>query len=324
MPIRHAMSFSTRRPQVAVFNRTTVINQQTSCRQTGNGAFWGGFLGGLFSGVGNMLMNTRTVNLDGQNPYAYLNNQGQEPAKTTNKDLDILNKHFGDKYIISERDGKFIATPKGGGEPITGTFDEMLDKLSTPSKPSPRQQAALEELSETIAAQEPEGAGGLEDPNDGNKPADEYKITEIPGNKTYTVQNGNTWYGIVMAKYDIPQGVNIKDVAYALAAANSGAEGAEAMQKAKQGVYFKVGDNIQLPDKLTVNGQEISLKSDYENSAVAQQKYGFTNATNWAVTVTQVGSTWQLHKNGELQGTYNSQAEAETAKQSMMQANTEE
>lgn len=325
MPIRHAMSFSSRRPQIAVFNRTTVVNQQPCCRPTGNGAFWGGFLGGIFSGVGNMLMNTRSMNLGGQNPYAYLNNnQGQEPAKPANNDLKLLEKHFGDKYTISERNGEFLATPKDGGTPITGTFDEMLDKLSTPSSVGQRQQTALDELAETIAAQDPDGAGGVEDPNDGNKPADEYKITELPGNKTYTIQNGNTWYGIVSAKYDIPQGVNVKDVAYALAAANSGAEGAEAMQKAKQGVYFKVGDNIQLPDKLTVNGQEISLKSDYENNAVAQQNYDFVKATNWAVTVTQVGSKWQLHKNGELQGTYDSQAEAEAAKQSLMQANTEE
>ncbi len=321
MPIRHVMTFQSRRPQVAVFNRTTIINQP-SCGRVGNGAFWGGFLGGLFSGIGNIFMSTRTLNLGGQNPYAYLNNnlgQGQAPAQAqNNKDLEVLQKFYGDNYIIEQTSGKFYAKPKNGGTIIEGNdFNEMLEKLSKPSEPKLEQQKKVEEVAATKAAQKPEGAGGSD-------PADEYKITELPGNKTYKVQNGNTWYGIVTAKYDIPQGVNVKDVAYALAAANSGAEGAEGMRLAKQGVYFKVGDNIQLPDKLIVNGQEISLKSDYENHDVAQQKYDFVKATNWAVTVTQVGSKWQLHKNDELQGTYNTKAEAESAQKALMQSAADE
>lgn len=326
MPIRHVMSFKQSRPQIAVFNRNITVNGGPSCRPTGNGALGLGLLGGLLLGVAGMLGNKATTNLGGQNPYGYLNQQGQEPAPKVNNDLNILNKHFGDKYIISERNGEYIATPKDGGEAIIGTFNDMLDKLSTPSKVSKTQEEELAEIERAKReSQDNEGAGGVGDGEDlGTTPADEYNIKEIQGNKTYTVQNGNTWYGIAMAKYDIPQGVNIKDVAYALAAANSGAEGAEAMQKAKQGVYFKVGDIVELPDKLTVNGKEISLKSNFEDSAVAQQNYEFTKATNWAVTVTQVGSKWQLFKNGELQNTYDTKAEAETAQKSLMQAGADE
>ncbi len=320
MSARHAMSFPERQPPV-IFNRTYVVNQPTYTRsKPSNGAFWGGVLGGVFSGVCKYGLSSRnTQTMQTENPWSLLNqNAGNAPAAPKeNSDVKTLEKHYGSKYTISQHNDQLIATPKdGSGVIIADNFNDMLAKLSKPEV-SAKQQKEVEELAAAVA-QNTDGKGGVDD---------KYDIKEIPGNKTYTVQNGNTWYGIASAKYDLsnlPAGVTVKDVAYALAAANSGAEGAEAMQLAKQGVYFKVGDVINLPDKLTVNGQEISLKSDYENADVLKQDYGFVKATNWAITVQQVGSKWALYKNGIQQGqAYDSKEAAEQAK-NLMQSNNEQ
>lgn len=151
-----------------------------------------------------------------------------------------------------------------------------------------------------------------------------FKINEIQGNKTYTIEKGDTWYEIAKAKYDVsslPAGVTLNDVALALAAANSGAEGADALKMAKEGVFFKVGDNVELPDELTVNGQKISLNSNWATADVLSTDYGFVKATHWSIKVQQVGSKWQLLQNGNVIGTFDSEEAAKARKTELMSMN---
>ncbi len=317
MAIRHVMTFPQRRQQPMIFNKTYVVNQQCTHVKNGNGALWGGLLGGLLLGVGNMFMN-RSVDLGGQNPYAYLNNMGKEPAQPTkNNDLQILQKFYGDNYIIEEREGKFYAMPKDGGAIIEGNdFNDMLDKLQNPKpKPTGTTDGTPETTTITDTGEEEDGKGALK----------EYGIEPEYGNKTLDIKKGYTWFNIVSAKYDIPEGVSTKDVALALAAANSGAEGADAMKLAREGVFFKVGDLVDLPESLNVNGQEISLKADHENQAVTPDDYGFVKATHWSATVTQVGDKWFVTENDNRIGeAFDSKAEAEAERDRLNAAQNEE
>ncbi len=274
MAIRHAMTFTPRRQQTVVFNKTYVVNQPT-VQKTGNGAFWGGLIGGLLTGMGNMFLNNNTrLNLNGQNPYAYLNeNMGKEPATETGKK---------EPSVMTTTQPE-IKTD----EPETVTTPEAV----TPSK-------------ETEETDQPDGKGGIE-----------YGIDHDPGSTTLDIKKGYTWFNIVSAKYDIPSGVSTKDVALALAAANSGAQGTEAMNLAHQGVYFKVGDLVNLPEKLVVNGQEISLKGDHQTQAVTPDDYDYVKATHWSAKVTQVGDKWYVTENGVRRGeAYDTEADANAAK----------
>lgn len=177
-----------RSPGPTFFNRTVIV-QQPHCHHSGGSGFWGGFLGGLFGGAmfgrGGLFsglfgfggMQTGMPLMGGymgmpmmggySNPYAFLNNNGNSPAgitTQTNPDLQILEKHFGDKYTISERNGQFIATAKDGkGEPIVAdNFNDMLHALGGDPEISDRARREADAL----AAERLEAEGG--DEGDGN------------------------------------------------------------------------------------------------------------------------------------------------------------
>lgn len=149
-----------RAPRPMVMNKTVIVNQQSHCHGR-SGGFWGGLLGGFLGGglfnsglFGNIFgFGSGMTGMYGggmmpgmmpgaTNNYSYLNQlPGNTPANQTNTDVSILQKHFSD-YIISERDGEFIATDKQG-HTITGkSFEEMLEKLggSTPASENPEAQ----------------------------------------------------------------------------------------------------------------------------------------------------------------------------------------
>ena len=296
MPIRHAMSFRPSRPQPVVFNKTYVVQQQTHCHRSGNGAFWGGFLGGILSGVGNFFVSNKT-NLGGNNPYGYLNQLNNTPAKPDDT-MNNLKTLYSDYTWIKEGD-KYIGR-KGDSEVEGRTLDEVRANMKAPAAP------------EAAKTAEPknEGLGGLEPA----KVQNNYGIDKENGNTTFEIDQKYTWYGIVSAKYDIPEGVNPKEVAYALAAANSGASGAEAMQIAKEGVHFGIGDIIDLPDTLEVGGKTISLKEGHENIAVTPQDYNTVASKHWTAKIQQVGDQYYVTKNGVRIGeSYKTESEAQKA-----------
>lgn len=144
---------SSQRP--ILMNRNIIIDQRSHCHHTGNGGFWGAFLGGFLGGgllnsgfLGNIFgIGTGMGGMQGglygggaypstipgaTNSYGYLNqNAGSAPAtQSTTKDLSVLQKFYGDSYIIEELDGKFYAKDKDGNSVIEGNdFQDMLDKL---------------------------------------------------------------------------------------------------------------------------------------------------------------------------------------------------
>ena len=143
----------------------------------------------------------------------------------------------------------------------------------------------------------------------------EATIEHIPGNTTYQIVEGNTWYNITLAKYDIPEGVDILDVARELAVHNSGIDDrAEALRIQKtEGIVFYPGQTIELPDEFEINGKKITLK---ENPAEPNHdNTNFDNDGTYTVArVTSVGDKWQVLVNGETRGTYDTQQKAEQAK----------
>ena len=162
------------RPRPTFFNRTVIVNQQAPhCHHGGNGGFWGGFLGGflggglfgaggIFSGLFGGMNSMNTYNNFGMfggmpimysncsNLYGYLNqNAGNAPAaQNENSDVKTLEKHFGNDYIISERNGQFIATAKdGNGEPLVAdNFNDMLSLLGGKPEVSDRARREAEEI----------------------------------------------------------------------------------------------------------------------------------------------------------------------------------
>ncbi len=167
------------RPQrPMLMNKTVIVNQQSHCHHSGGSGFWGGFLGGILGGglfsqggllnglfgfggmpmMGGGQMFSAMPGVGGySNPYAYLNqNQGQQPATPENtKDLSVLQKFYGDNYIIEERDGRYYAKEKEGDGVIEGeSFEDMLDKLGSTTTvagdPNTEELAEIKRLSQQL------------------------------------------------------------------------------------------------------------------------------------------------------------------------------
>ena len=143
----------------------------------------------------------------------------------------------------------------------------------------------------------------------------EATIEHVPGNTTYQIVEGNTWYNITSAKYDIPEGVDILDVARELAVHNSNIDDrAKALEIQKtEGIVFYPGQTIELPDEFVIDGKEITLK---ENPAVPKHdNTNFKNGSKYTVArVTSVGDKWQVRVNGATKEIYDTQEKAEQAK----------
>lgn len=223
-----------------------------------------------------------------------------------------------DYVILDEGNGQFTVS-FGDGEPVTGDYATVRDAiLAKDAKPSAAASAQAAEVAATRAAAEPDGLGG-------NEPAKElFDVNEIPDDfESYTIKaqrladgqiKGDTWSSLALSKYDIPQGVTLKDVYTALAKANyQGDNFAEAMNS-KGGIQFKAGDQIKLPKELNINGQIVKLKGDWKASDV-RFNYGTVQSNFQAATVKQTGSKWQVVNSQGVQqgGLYNTESDARAA-----------
>ena len=300
--IRNVMTFKRQPVQNITINRYVNVQQPTVKHNSGMGLAW------AFFGV-----NALSTIFSGLSSAGIFGGKQTTPPQTTTpqdtQEFDNLKKVAKDfKYeVIQNPDGTYTAYKTDGSAlPITGDYQTVLDSLMTVNKGT---------KTDPTNTTNTGNSGSEEVVNNDGKGGIKYDVDPEYGNTTLDIKKGYTWYNIVSAKYDIPKGVSAKDVALALAAANSGAEGTEAMDLARQGVYFKVGDLVNLPDTLNVNGKEISLKSDHQNQAVTPQDYGFVKATHWSAKVTQVGDKWYVRANGTRIGEpYNTEAEANAAK----------
>ena len=308
MAIRHAMTFNRQKP--VVWNKTYVVNQQ--CNHNNNMSWVGWTIGGLsifntlFSGITGLITSSRAQQAQLAQQQTPQNNLEFENLKKVCKDF---------KYeVINNGDGTYTAY-KQGSLPITGDYKMVLNTLLTLNKKD-----SVDGDTDSDIDIDTDTDSDMDTDLDGQGGLKEYGIDHDEGNTTLDIKKGYTWFNIVSAKYDIPDGVSAKDVALALAAANSGAEGADAMKLAHEGVFFKVGDHVDLPDSLTVNGQEISLKADHENQAVTPDNYSFVKATHWSAKVTQVGDKWYVTENDSRIGdAYDTEAAAIAAKNALIE-----
>ena len=319
MAIRNVMTFKRQPVQNVTINRYINVQQPTVKQNSGMGLAWA-FFGlnaatTLFNGI---------FDIFGSGKAAGTLPAKQEPPKddTEFNNLKKVGKDFGYE-VIKNSDGNFTAYKPGEGLPITGDYKYVLeillknkkDTIDSDSDSDIDTDIDTDSDMDTDTDPEVKVKGDLK----------EYGIDPAYGNKTLDIKNGYTWFNIVSAKYDIPDGVSAKDVALALAAANSGAEGADAMKLAREGVFFKVGDVVTLPNDLTVNGQKISLKGDHENQAVTPDNYSFVKASHWSAKVTQVGDKWFVTENGTRIGeAFDSKAEAEAERDRLNAAQYEE
>ena len=139
----------------------------------------------------------------------------------------------------------------------------------------------------------PVSRGGQGTTDTSNKNYDIDKITE----QSYTVRSFDTWWAIVNERYEIPPGVDKNLVARHLAAANSGeTDLTKALEMARKGITFKVGDSIKLPAELNIGGQTIKLKENSE--AKARNPYSFGHF-QYTAQVSQAGEKWFVTQNGE-------------------------
>ncbi len=300
MPIRHAMTFKPQRQQTVVFNRTYVVQQQ-NCKHAGGlgGIGWAFFglsaLGSIFSGLSSSGLFSRQTAITQQTANQQ-NSQEFANLKKVAKDFGYELINNGNDYTAYKPDKSAL--------PITGDYTTVLNSLlKVNGEPEP----------EKTVTTPPEGKGGSEIITS----KDTYGIKKEAGVSTLKIDKGYTWYNIATAKYDIPEGINPRNVALALAAANSdNTDSGAAMEQAKQGIYFKVGDTIKLPDSLTINNKTIKLKSEHEKANVNAENYNFaSNAEFWSAKIEQVGDKWYVTKNGQIVGNaYATEQAAQEAK----------
>ena len=317
MAIRNVMTFKRQPVQNVTINRYINVQQPTVKQNSGMGLAWA-FFGlnaatTLFNGI---------FDIFGSGKAAGTLPAKQEPPKddTEFNNLKKVGKDFGYE-VIKNSDGNFTAYKPGEGLPITGDYKYVLEILLKNKKDTIDSDSDSDIDTDTDSDMDTDTDPEVKVKGD----LKEYGIDHDEGSTTLDIKKGYTWFNIVSAKYDIPEGVSTKDVALALAAANSGAEGADAMKLAREGVFFKVGDLVDLPESLNVNGQEISLKADHENQAVTPDDYGFVKATHWSATVTQVGDKWFVTENDNRIGeAFDSKAEAEAERDRLNAAQNEE
>ena len=239
--------------------------------------------------------------------------KSEDPDKTKSKNestpqekCDKLKGFFPD-YEFTEINGRIYAKDKNGDVIDTDDFDSMFKTLSEKAKNDAANKASS---TPNNNVNNDKGGNVQRRDKDGNVEGDTGKEPKYEiGHEeetTYTINNYDTWWGIANAKYELPKGVSSLDLAYALAAANSGEEDPEkALALAKQGIYFKVGDSIKLPDELEVNGVKIKLKGnaseiDSIKTDPAHYMGSGQNAKNWSVSVDSNGY-WYITKDGVRQ-----------------------
>ena len=255
--------------------------------------------GGLFGGYGNDYASFNRYSnswaLTSQNQTSINNEKANRDS--TIKNLETIYKDvnwiYQDGEFWGAKDGAIIAKGKN--------FDEvnaaMQKHLGNDKKEAPK-----------------DGTGTVTGPGTGEGDKDTYRIDKKTTNDTtYTVKNGNTWWGIVTANYDTSDlsGKEILELALRLAAANSGIEDeTKAYAAARKGIYFKVGDEVKLPPNLKVNGHDI--KRNDTITAAATQSYEFATGGTMMASIKATSQTsYALYVNGKLEGTYPSKEEAE-------------
>lgn len=265
-------------------------------------------IGGMF-GLGNDYASLNRYNnswaLDSQTPP-----DGTETA-TPDSTVKNLEKIFkGIEWIY--QDGEFWGAKDGEIVARGKTFETAKAAMEAYLKPEvitdPKAEVVTAPKVEVVTAPKVEV---VTDPKDENK--DTYRIEKTTiTDTTYTVKKGNTWWGIVSANYDTSNlsGKEIIELALRLAAANSGIENeTDAYAAARKGIYFKVGDQVKLPPSLNVNGKAIARKDT--PGEVASQPYSMGSGGTMMASITANSQTsYNLYINGELKGTYTSEAEA--------------
>lgn len=132
-----------RAPRTVPSRQLNITNYYQNCRHNscgggsiwGGGGFWGGLLGGLFASLPSLISSfcSMPIMTGYRSTYDFLNQQQHQPQGNSN--VDVLTKHYGDKYIFSEVDGKFIATNKDTKETISAdSLNEMIGLLQPKAK----------------------------------------------------------------------------------------------------------------------------------------------------------------------------------------------
>lgn len=205
-----------------------------------------------------------------------------------------------DGYEFSVEDNSWVAKAPDGTK-ITGTSaEDLTEKLTEAKNAEIRDKKKVvanpnnedDSNSEEVKENKPEGTEET-NPKGGRKKYDIGKITE----QSYTVRSFDTWWAIVNERYEIPPGVDKNLVARHLAAANSGeTDLTKALEMARKGITFKVGDSIKLPAELNIGEQTIKLKENSE--AKARNPYSFGHF-QYTAQVSQAGEKWFVTQNGE-------------------------
>jgi len=254
-------------------------------------------VGDMFSGIANLIRSGKEAKAGNTTPQQPTN----DDYKSTLKNLETVFKDYTWVY----ENGEFWGAGKDGTIVRGKSFDEIQKKIAALNNKKATATTTPQEeppVDESKIKQVPSQTTTVRDLSDAEGDKDKFRINTIKGGTTYEVKKGNTWYGIVTANYDTSNlsGSEIKELAYALAAANSGQEDpTAAMAAAKKGIYFKVGDNIKLPNTLQVGDKTIKLNETIKDAAT--QDYKFATGGTFAVSVKSVGDKYQLVINGETQ-----------------------
>ena len=212
-----------------------------------------------------------------------------------------------DGYEFSVEDNSWVAKAPDGTK-ITGTTaEDLTEKLTEAINAKNKEKKETTKTNNgTTNANEGDDAANTGKTEvsrpQGNQESDPTKNKNNYGigkktEENYIVQSFDTWWAIVNERYEIPPGVDKNLVARHLAAANSGeTDLTKALEMARKGITFKVGDSIKLPAELNIDGQTIKLKENSE--AKARNPYSFGHF-QYTAKVSQAGEKWFVTQNGE-------------------------
>lgn len=281
MVFRNCMSFGpyrpwNRPPAPTIINRNIYVNPQPyGCYSNyGNNAFWGGFVGGFLSGGLNFLGRMfGTQNYGGTNmyspmttyysPYSMLN-QNAERLPEGSSELKILEKHYGEKYNISESGGKFYATPKdlSGKTIIANSYEEML-RLLGGETPDPR----ADEIKATRLAKEKEDFNANEQVREKGA---SIKVIGLEGEETTTEETNDNRYKFELTYQDANGNPKVEVV-------DTITDAYEILGILDPDPASANDDNAELRDVLaTLNGQGTTEQITYVNNLDAFKDKGLT------------------------------------------------